>query len=236
MTTMMTTTTYKLTAYMQFIKEVFACFKRNMKPSMKKQYMQFVKEHDCFDVYMRVMREQKQWVANNQGKVRVDTAGVNINGRSVKHLLKDADHIFGKPVKVKINPDLQTMMCFQNSQFLEENYGWKRVAGFNITACRCGGLICLEIHSLNEKDGKLVDYTKDFDNQTHKWFIPFKTDTPAVHLKKYMGIDQFNKGKSSCKCGINWGSNPHGVKSITDMPDFHGRINQACRIVMHFCD
>lgn len=202
---------------------------------MKKNYICFIKEHKIFDVYMHTLRQKEIWDANKKnGCLNTNTAGVNINHVSIRLLLRRADDIFDKPIKMEIKPNLQSQMCFQNSQFLEKVYGWKQVAGFNITSCACGGNMCMEIHSVNEKDGKLVDYTKDFDDETHKWFMPLKTKNQAVILKKYMGIDAYQK-ISKCTCGVKWVVD-EGMKQITDVSDFQGQMRQACNIVFHCID
>jgi hypothetical protein len=199
-----------------------------MTTEMKKNYMSFIKEGNYFPIYLKVLREKEIWDADKTvGSCNINTAGVNINHVSMRLILRRADDIFGKPVKMKINPLLQSQLCFQNSKFLEKTYGWKQVAGFNIMSCRCGGVMGFEIHSVNEKDGELVDYTKDFDDERYKWFLPLKTENQAVHLKAYMGISEFQK-RGKCTCPVDWRGG--GGEQITDVECFQSRLRQAANI------
>jgi hypothetical protein len=201
--------------------------------SMKTAYKAFIKENDLFATYMNAVNEKKKW-ENDGHDSATNTNGVNPK-RQLKIFTKKTQRVFEKPVKIKIDEVLGNNMCFWNSTFLEEKYGWKSVVGYNITACACGGLNCLELHSVNRKDGELVDFTKDFDGEKSKWFIELKDQSKKgeeIARAFNRSMDCFNWGRDKCKCGINW--NFHHQKSIDDLDDFVAEIEQMNKITIMY--
>lgn len=74
--------------------------------------------------------------------------------------------------------------CSPNAIWVEENFGWDMVWGFNISACRCGGRMTLEPHALNRHpDGSYVDITADYQGETEKWFFP--VENPSFGFLEY---------------------------------------------------
>jgi len=149
-----------------------------------------------------IMRGEWKKEAVKMGKTRVcvDTAGVRH-----KYL---PEELKSKTTLVEITPIGLNNCCFQNSKWLSEQIkGCKAVLGFNVTACRCGGLMSFEPHSCNELDGKIVDITKDFDEQKSKWFLKLDTtydlnDYYEMFGRHYTLIDE------GCRCKVTWNHNP----------------------------
>jgi len=102
---------------------------------------------------------------------------------------------------VKIVPIGLNNMCFQNAEWLEYAFGFKRIFGFNIVGCRCGGRMCFEIHALNRTaSGELIDITRDFCHETEKWFVPFENDEfNHISNQKIFG-EKMVCFQPSCRC------------------------------------
>jgi len=107
--------------------------------------------------------------------------------------------------KVKIIPIGINNFCHTNADiFADCGLGFTTQLGFNITACPCGRYYSLELHSLNKRDNEYYDFTKDFNNETEKWFIPLETELrPDEYIKR--GLPQFIKQNRLCRCPIDWG-------------------------------
>lgn len=91
--------------------------------------------------------------------------------------------------------------CLQNAEWVQREIGWKAVWGFNITACRCGGRMSLEPHSLNRHpDGSYVDITRDFQGETEKWFLPVENENWGFpeYKKSYDG--DMIAYQPACRC------------------------------------
>jgi len=199
---------------------------------MKTAYKVFIKENNLFKTYMNAVNAKREWEASRQG-ASTSTKGVNPK-RQLKIFTRKTETIFEKPVKIEINEVLGNNMCFWNSTFIEEKYGWKSVVGYNITACECGAMNCLEIHSVNRKDGKLVDYTKDFDGEKSKWFVELKDQSKKgeeIAQAFNRSMDCFNWGSEKCKCGIKWNVSPQN-RVIEKMEEFVEEIEQMNKITI----
>jgi len=160
----------------------------------------------------KVKQQVRDW--NDEADVAVNTNGINPK-RNLKLFHNKMKDIFLNPVKVKIEPKLLPLMCWHNSKFMNEKFGYEIVDGINITACDCGRLMCGEVHSINKVNGKYIDFTKDFNNEKYKWFLPFKNENlkadefNAITQKvaKEIGLEDmamFNIGSDKCNCPHQW--------------------------------
>ena len=136
-----------------------------------------------------------------RGDCMSSTENVNINNKKLKKFLKQMEPVLHAPVLVDITEDLPEIMCFVNSKFMEDCRGLEAVHGFNMSACLCGKSINFEVHSLNKKDGKLVDYTIDFAGEKKKWFVALKNPSLTGIGLADKEHRYYNFGKDFCTCG-----------------------------------
>jgi len=174
--------------------------------AIKTNYSKYIKDNDLMSVFLVCAQRGQQW---NKEKEKCDVCFCTkaVNAKRVAWLEK-GKQVLGKPEKVKIEPHLMNNMCGQNSQFLKEEFGWEEVTGYNITACPCGNMMTLEIHSLNrDENGKLRDWTKDFDKLQEKWFVPLVNQSFSSReiTGRFPQFEFFLVGKQKCKCNVDWG-------------------------------
>ena len=109
--------------------------------------------------------------------------------------------VLHKAKLVKIVPIGLNNMCFQNATWLEQEFGFKKIYGFNIVACRCGGRMTFELHAVNlSPDGELIDITRDYCGETEKWFVPFENDYFNEELNRLIFEKKFICFEPSCRC------------------------------------
>jgi len=169
-------------------------------------YYTFLKQRDCLDTYKNCINMIKQFekIRESSGDCCVRTKYTNTH--ELKNLTENM--LLRDPVLIKIEPHLENNMCFQNSLYLEKTQKWKRVAGYNATACPCGKMFCFEIHSVNIDDtGKYRDFTIDFNCEKKKWFLPLvKQDKPAQLIAGGFNhqFDTLCINRDKCTCGVEW--------------------------------
>lgn len=157
----------------------------------------------------------REW-NNTKADVQVGTSGVKLNQFSKR--------MRSRITKVPIIPIGLNNHCYTNAELFTK-CGYTRCLGFNITACPCGKKISLELHGLNEKDGVLYDFTKDFNKETEKYFLKVNTKLPPHIIRDYFtpnkeGFFDMNKG---CRCNIEWTTN---IRAETDEDKLEKIINQ----------
>jgi hypothetical protein len=87
----------------------------------------------------------------------------------------DLNHL-GNELKSKIEllditPIGLNHLCHNNANLFNDKIeGMSMVFGFNITACQCSKRMAFEIHSVNKYNGKLYDFTKDFNAEIKQYF------------------------------------------------------------------
>ena len=106
-----------------------------------------------------------------------------------------------KITKLTIIPIGLNNLCHRNALIFRK-CGFTNVLGYNLTSCRCGKYMSFELHSASEKDGVLYDLTRDFNDETEKYFLKIKSGVSAKEIEnineKYVII---NKG---CRCGCSF--------------------------------
>jgi hypothetical protein len=109
--------------------------------------------------------------------------------------------------KLTIIPIGLNNCCHWNSEVFT-SCGYEKVLGFNLTACPCGQNTCFEIHTVNKKDGQFFDFTKDFNDETEKYFYPLETKMGA---DEYLGTGgyEFIRINKGCRCHIDWSRSGH---------------------------
>jgi hypothetical protein len=139
----------------------------------------------------------KSYVSNSN--ITIGTYGVNLNliHKELKQKIK----------KIEITPIGLNNVCHNNADIFTK-CGYTSQLGFNLTACPCGRKQSYEIHTVNKKDGKYYDFTKDFNDEKEKYFLPLETTSNALKYINLYGRKPFaiNRG---CKCDIHWNENPN---------------------------
>jgi hypothetical protein len=115
--------------------------------------------------------------------------------------------------KITIIPIGLNNMCHITSILLSDNINIFHQLGYNIFSCPCGKLIFFELHTVNMYKNKYYDFTKDFNNEKQKYFLPFNnspvnsnilTKNSVAHIFSFLKFFSnkpilINKG---CKCNI----------------------------------
>lgn len=118
--------------------------------------------------------------------------------------------VLHKAKVVRIVPIGLNNMCWQNATWLEAEFGFKKIYGFNIVACRCGGRMCFEIHAVNRTpSGELIDITRDYCGETEKWFVPFDNEDFNEDTYRELFQRQVICFQPSCRCNRGvWNNRP----------------------------
>jgi hypothetical protein len=127
------------------------------------------------------------------------------------------------PVKMKIEPKLIRNFCHWNCCFMRDLFPheFEVVMGYNLTACPCGAMYYLELHSVLRTEDKYVDFTSDHMGESEKWFIPvfvLEDGRELVKIMRYVksnAIEKFSsKNVHQCPCL----SGGHWTFTYPDMP------------------
>ena len=170
---------------------------------LRKKYNQFLHTEKGKSLLMQSITIKKQF------DKEVEEVLSNTKGVKTKFLISEFQE---KTTKLKINPIGLYLMCHQNaSVFEDEKEGITKTIGFNITACPCGKYISYELHSVNKINGELYDFTKDFADETEKYFLDFECDKTPQQFKYLVG-DMFHTNEG-CKCKVSWNYIPESVKT-----------------------
>ena len=126
------------------------------------------------------------------------------NTNNVKNNWKKIPTCFtDKLVLTKIVPIGIPLNCFNNTKVFTQ-IGFERRLGFTTTCCPCATTCLMELHSVNYKDGVYYDFTKDFCNETEKFFYPIENETMNEQVyTKMLNKSQLSiifKGKKKCSC------------------------------------
>jgi hypothetical protein len=160
---------------------------------------------------------KKKWDATkSQSNYQFNTASVDTSAFG--------DEFKSKLSKIEITPIGINNCCHQNADFFSNETDFERRSGWNITACKCGRFYSLELHSINKKNGIQYDFTKDFNDETEKYFLEInKKEVSPDDIVRIMGRQNMyiNKG---CRCPINWAKKNKNVITKTDEDDILARI------------
>lgn len=141
--------------------------------------------------------------------------------------------------KVKITPIGINNHCHTNADiFAECGLGFETQLGFNVTACPCGRYYSLELHSLNKRGGEYYDFTKDFNDEKDKWFIPLDTTLRPDDYYK-MNLPQYIKQNRLCRCPVDWNKqlDPRIVSMDTlELLDFFEMMKKIRPVTNWLCE
>ena len=122
------------------------------------------------ETLMAIQEMYRETIHDGQGDTMTSTKYVN--DKTFRLLKSQTGLDRSQFTKMKIMNVMPMSMCHYNCLFIKERLPNSKVfLGFNLTACECGCFYNLEIHSVLEYEGQLYDFTKDFNGETHKYFI-----------------------------------------------------------------
>jgi len=186
-------------------------------------YMKFVNDNNLFESLKHINRMIKEF--------KKDKYEFCYTAKLTKRTLKEVKKRFTninlttlEIVKIPVIEKLPTNMCYWNTQFMKQYYNQDVMFGFSITSCECGSNIGIELHAVNIlPDGSFVDYTKDWNNEKYKYFVPLPEYTfddfqQTMRLHKVGLCERITElcSKCKCKCGsyITWGENEQTCASV----------------------
>ena len=165
---------------------------------LKGRYRQFLTTPEGRQQLTDAIKMKKMW------KEQVADTDFQFNTASINRKKFDA-YLNEKITKITITPIGLNNMCHSTSQFFcDEAMGITKRIGYNVTACPCGGMMSYELHSVNKCGGQLYDFTKDFNDETDKYFLEIDTEMPARTFIQMFGRNPIaiNKG-CRCRCKFN---------------------------------
>lgn len=166
---------------------------------LKTKYRQHLSTEEGREQLQVALRLKREWlVGKARTDIQVETAGVKL-----KVINPD---LAKKITKIDITPIGLNNMCHLSSQFFcDDEKDIKSRFGFNLTACPCGKMMSYEIHSVNKIGDQLYDFTKDFNDETSKYFLEVDGNIDANTYIEYFGRDPIGVNKG-CSCPIRWNS------------------------------
>jgi len=140
-------------------------------------------------------------------------------------------HLADKMKLLTIVPIGLNNMCHNNAEiFCGENI--TPVLGFNITSCPCGRISSYELHSVNKVGDELVDFTRDFNDEPTKYFLPVETKLKPLQYIRVYGKNPKVIETGKCRCPITWGGMKE-YRTNTEGFDRHIRIMEQTIIMEH---
>lgn len=161
---------------------------------IRTKYRSFLYTAEGREQLTRAVAVKREWLEDKANSdIATTTSGVK---------LKSIDRpLAAKITKIEITPIGLNNMCHYTSELLcDDAKGITKRLGFNITACPCSKLMIYEIHSVNKYGGQLYDFTKDFNDETKKYFLEMDTDMSGpLYISLHGSTPKIiNKG---CRCG-----------------------------------
>jgi hypothetical protein len=178
--------------------------------TMRSDYKNYLMTAEGRNDLQIAVRMKREWKADMCKVCLVHTKNVKLE--------KIPAFFSEKMEKLEIIPIALNNLCHSNSQLFKKN-GYKTQLGFNVTACKCGKDISFEIHTVNKKDGKLYDFTKDFNDEKEKWFYPIPNDSITAHhyISMFGRKYDYLKIDGKCRCYDKYNIIDYGdaVKKMT---------------------
>jgi hypothetical protein len=132
-------------------------------------------------------------------------------------------------VRIDITPIGLNNMCHINSDLFASTGRFKAVCGLNVTACPCGRRMCFELHSVNKMGGDYYDFTKDFNEETYKYFIPLVQNSSIdimLDIRETIGGGgMFGVDVGKCSCNITWIDAGRLKMSVKQLKTLIDRLN-----------
>ena len=133
-------------------------------------------------------------------KKGMDRGGITSVGTEFVKMKNIPPEVASLAELVTIEPIALNNLCHGNSEWFK-SYGYDSQLGYNLTACPCGKMTCMEIHTLNTKRRKLYDFTRDFNDEKEKWFVPLPVEFGMRTFIQLWGRNRdYIKVDTGCKC------------------------------------
>jgi hypothetical protein len=164
--------------------------------NVKVMYHQWLHTDDAKESLRVAIAMKREWrqLQNN--------TDVTYNTENVK-LTKIDPRINSKMTKIEIITIGLNNMCHETAELVRKELGLKKRLGYTVTACPCGRRYSMELHSVNQHNGTLYDFTRDFADETSKWFYEIGSDT-TIHTHIAMFGNTNYTVNNGCKCNITW--------------------------------
>lgn len=169
---------------------------------LKNKYRTFLSTDEGREQLQGAIVMKRQWLEQKRmSDIQIGTTGVKIQ-------VINPD-LVRKITKIDITPIGLNNMCHLTSQFFcDDEKDITSKLGFNLTACPCGKMMSYEIHSVNKIGDKIYDLTKDFNDETSKYFLEIDGNIDAITYIENFGRDPINVNKGCC-CNIRWTNNEY---------------------------
>jgi hypothetical protein len=167
------------------------------------------------------VEEKRGWLRQKQ-LVPCSLETRNVKTKSVSRISKSR-----KLTKITITPIGLNNFCHWNANIFKD-FGRPRL-GFNVLSCRCGKSVSFELHTVNEKDGILYDFTRDFNDETEKYFLEVETNMCATDYVDFFGNEEtiIQVKGIGCKCGMY-------AKTQMKQLEFQNRLEVMEKIKIHY--
>jgi hypothetical protein len=133
------------------------------------------------------------------------------------------EQILREPTLITVEPMLMRNHCHVNCEIMlaELNQNgetdFERHVGYNVTACKCGGCLTMELHSVlfHVPSETFIDLTTDMYGELTKWFVPLNFDGKSFEEQKAfvgrIGEERYSylytwKGTHHCQEGVDSGA------------------------------
>lgn len=187
---------------------------------LKDTYKQFLFTADGKKLISIAINLKREW-KNKKKDIQSSTDGVKLKFINKK--------LHNKIYKVDIIPIGLNNMCHHTAELLcNDELEITKKIGYNITACPCGKYLSFELHSVNKYQNKLYDFTRDFNDETSKYFMELDTNIDIYAFIDIFGKEpiMINKG---CNCNISW----TGEKYLKTEEQLIQHINNIERIKIY---
>lgn len=162
--------------------------------AIKNDYKKYLATPSGKEDLMMAVKIKRDWMKQTRqtgcGSVTTDKVRVT---NFPKELASKAKLLTIEPIGVN-------NCCHITSKWFK-TYGYESQLGYNVTSCPCGKLTCMELHTINKKDGEFHDFTADFNEEKKKWFIPLPvTFTANLFTQIYGDSRDFLTVDEGCRC------------------------------------
>jgi hypothetical protein len=184
---------------------------------LKDKYRVFLNTTQGSNLLHQAVELKKAWVSSQLNFKKGGSTATQNSAGVKKELLPRP--IQDRMQLVKIEPIGINNICHKNAEIFSGGGFCARI-GYNVFACPCGKRLSFELHSLNKKDGKLHDFTRDFNDETEKWFLEIDTKNSPNSFVDLWGSESKHVNLG-CRCNIRWATTRQdddlSVADLTDM-------------------
>lgn len=196
----------------------------NLIEELKIKYKAYLQQtEEGRELLFAAVKIKKTWIESKKHfDCQMATKGVNLKFID--------DELAERITKMEIIPIGLNNMCHLTTCFFSENQrGFDSRIGLNLMCCPCGKYMAYELHSVNKFQNKLYDFTKDFNEETEKYFLEFNTKLDASTYIEFFGRDPITINKG-CKCNFTRRDDDKYLKTEEELINY---ITMIERVVVH---